>query len=289
MRAKSFLFILACFLFSGTVYAEEAAFVEFTSYHRDTDVGRVGLDSEVWKNVPAMRHPLQRQFLVLPKPSEVGVKEVFVQSVHDGKYIAFRLTWKDSTENDTLKITNFSDAAALEFPVRKDPLPKYFMGEMQKPVHILYWKAWRSRDQEKGFQSVKTAYPNMTSDLYTFDYKVQGRGTEKTQEEKEIFIPGRAAKNPLSFPHKEIVEELSSEGPGTLTTKNIENTSGAAQWKDGEWTVLFVRPLTVDDAWSVQFKTGETIPMAIAVWEGGHLEVGSRKAVSPAWAEIRLE
>ncbi|MEK6776785.1 MAG: ethylbenzene dehydrogenase-related protein [bacterium] len=289
MRAKSFLFILACFIFAGTVYAGETPFSEFTSYQKAVDVQQIGLNDPVWDTVIPVRHPLQRQFLVLPKPAEVGVKEVFFQSVHDGKYIAFRLTWKDSTRNDSINVVNFSDAAALEFPVRRDPLPKYFMGEEGKPVHVIYWKAWRSKDQDQGFQTVKTAYPNMTSDIYTFDYSVKGKGTDKTQQEKEIFIPGRAANNPLSFPHKEIVEELSAEGPGTLTSKNIENTRGVAEWKNGTWTVLFVRPLAVNDASSVQFRIGEKMPLAIAVWEGGHLEVGGRKAVSPSWAEVKVE
>lgn len=281
--------LLVALAASGESSGEQKKFAEFTSYRKNIDVGSVKLNDEVWKTVPAYRQPLQRQFLVFPKPVDVGVKEVFVQSVHDGKFIAFKLSWKDATENDGTGIMNFSDGAAIQFPVGKDPLPEYFMGEPKKPVHILHWKAWRSRDQKAGFQTVRTAYPNMTVDAYTFDYAVKGKGTEKTREEKDIFIAGKAAKNPLSVPHKEIIEELSAEGQGTLTSKGVENTSGAAEWKDGEWSVLFVRPLTVNDPGSVRFKTGEKMPVAFAVWEGGRRESAGRKAVSPAWAEVRVE
>jgi len=276
-------------LVSQPAFAEEKSFVEFTSYYKSVDVTGIGLDHPVWEEVQPVKHPMQRQFLVLPKPADVGVKEVRLQSIHDRTNIAFRLTWKDDTENSRINITNFSDAAALQFPVKKDPLPKYFMGEEGQPVHIIYWKAWRSRDRKEGFQTVKSAYPNMTSDIYNFDYKIEGRGTAKTEEEKNIFIPGRAAGNPLSFPHDKIVEELTAQGAGTLSSLNIENTRGAAEWKDGVWSVLFVRPLYVDDTMSVRFKSGEKMPIAIAVWEGSRLEGGGRKAVSAAWAEIRVE
>jgi hypothetical protein len=269
--------------------AADTAFVEFTSLHKDMDVSRVALNDAVWQTVSPYRHPLQRQFLVDPKPAEVGVREVLVQSIHDGKYVSFRLTWQDETKDETPQIMGFADGAAIQFPVRKEDFSKQFMGEKKYPVHILYWKAWLSKDKESGFQTTRTAYPNMTADIHTFDYPIKGEGTEKTQNEKDIFIPGRAARNPLSFPGKEVIAELSSTGPGTVTTKKTDNTTGDAEWKDGRWTVLFRRPLLVDDAGSVYFTIGEKMPVAFAVWEGSRHEAGSRKAVSPAWVEVEIE
>jgi hypothetical protein len=132
-------------------------------------------------------------------------------------------------------------------------------------VHIFYWKAWRSKDKESGYQTVKHAYPNMTTDIYTFDYPIKGQGTEKTQAEKNIYIPGVAAGNPVSIPIKGIIAELSSTGTGTIMSKKTENNSGDAAWKDGQWTVIFRRPFVVDDTESVQFKAGEKTPIAFAV------------------------
>lgn len=289
MIKKIICFFFILLLVVSAAQAERQRFVEFASYHVDIDVSKVKLDDAVWKKVKPYRQPLQRQFLEVPKPAEVGVKEVLVQSINDGRHIAFRLVWKDVTKNDTIKIMNFSDGAAIQFPIRKKAFPEFFMGEKDKPVHILYWRAWRSKDKKDGFQTTKTAYPNMASDIYNFDYSIKGKGTEKTQAEKDIFIPGRAAKNPLSFPRKEIIAELSSVGSGTLASKNIENTSGHAYWENGEWTVIFRRPLSVNDPESVKFRAGEKMPIAFAIWEGSRREAGGRKAVSPAWAEVEVE
>lgn len=288
MRKKTILFLIISVLFVSAASAEQQRFVEFKSYRVDLNVSKVALNSDAWMAVKTYRQPLQRQFLEVPKPVEIGVTEVWVQSIHDGKHIAFRLVWKDDTKDDTIGIMNFSDGAALQFPVKKEILPQFFMGEKEKPVHILFWRAWRSKDKNEGFQTTKTAYPNMTSDIYNFDYSIKGKGTEKTPEEKDIFIPGRAAKNPLSFPHKEIIAELSAVGWGTLASMNVENTSGDAGWNNGEWAVVFRRPLSVDDPESVIFRAGEKMPIAFAIWEGGRKEVAGRKAVSPAWAEVEV-
>ena len=289
MMKKIMCIFFGLLLIFATANAERKRFVEFTSIRKDMDVSKVKLEDEIWKQIKPYRQPLQKQFLEAPKPAEIGVKELFVQSINDGKYIAFRLVWADATRDDRIKIMNFSDGAAIQFPVMKKDSPEYFMGESEKPVHILFWKAWRSRDRESGFQTTKTAYPNMTTDIYTNDYPVKGKGTEKTQSEKDIYIPGRAAKNPLSFPAKGIVAELIAVGPGSTTSKNIANTSGDAGWENGEWKVIFRRPLTVKDSESVQFKAGERMPVAFAVWEGSRMESAGRKAVSPAWAEVEIE
>jgi DMSO reductase family type II enzyme heme b subunit len=120
--------VLIVFLsFSFTAYAEREKFVEITSHLSTIDVAQTGLDDDVWKEIKAYKQPLQEQFLEIPKPKVIGVNEVFVQSINDGKYIAFRLIWKDDTKNDTPSITAFSDGAAIQFPVQGTIFPEYFM------------------------------------------------------------------------------------------------------------------------------------------------------------------
>lgn len=282
------LLILSIIL-STAANAQRKKFIEIVSHSTGIDVSRVGLKEKVWDTIKPYRQILQPQFLVVPKPGEIGVKEIWVQSINNGKHIAFRLVWNDSTKDETPRIMDFSDGAAIQFPLANEVIPEHFMGQKDAPVHILFWKAWRSKDKEKGFQTIKDAYPNMTTDLYTFDYPVEGKGTSKTQDEKNIFIPGKAAGNPISFPSKSIIKELSSQGPGTITIKKTENTSGEAEYKDGKWAVVFRRPLTVSDSQSVQFQPGQRMPLAFAIWEGTLMESGGRKAVSPAWAEVEVE
>lgn len=267
-----------------------APYVEFTSRRRAVDVAAVGVADPVWEGIAPQAQPLIKQFLIPPKPETLAVYEVEVRSIHDGKSIAFRLSWADATRDDGISVTAHSDACALQFPVKGKALPQYFMGQPGLPVHILHWKAWRSRDVAEGRQGVRTAYPNMTVDMYNFDYPEKHPLTDKTDAEKDVFLPARAAKNPVALGIKGTVEELVAEGyGGTMVAKPAERTYGESLWKDGRWTVLLRRPLAVDDPKSAAFAPGETIQIAFAVWEGSRRESGARKAVSPAWAEIALE
>ncbi len=89
MSKKTVCFFFILVLVVSTALAERQRFVEFTSYHVDMDVSKVTLSDDTWKTAKPYRQPLQRQFLEVPKPAEIGVEEVWVQSINDGKYIAF--------------------------------------------------------------------------------------------------------------------------------------------------------------------------------------------------------
>ncbi len=64
-------------------------------------------------------------------------------SVHDGRRILLRLTWRDGAE-DRGRGEGFPDGAALAFPVKGDPVLAE-MGSPEAPVHALHWRA---RDDE---------------------------------------------------------------------------------------------------------------------------------------------
>ena len=71
----------------------------------------------VWNGVTATPIMLMGQPMVTPRPATTNTAEVKVQAVHDGKNIAFRLTWKDDGINEAGPLGTYSDAAALQFPM----------------------------------------------------------------------------------------------------------------------------------------------------------------------------
>lgn len=70
-----------------------------------------------------------------------AVGKVSVAAVHDGRHLAFRLEWRDATENRRI-IDNqaFPDAAAVLLPVVENA-PVYTMGAPDMPVNAWYWRA----------------------------------------------------------------------------------------------------------------------------------------------------
>ncbi len=84
--------------------------------------------------------------------------------------------------------------------------------------------------------------------------------------------------------------DMNARGFGTLKVQDQQDLKGKGVYQDGKWKVVFSRAVTTGDANDTQFKPGEFINIAFAVWDGqkdpasGDLkEKGSQKAVSSWW------
>ena len=113
----------------------------------------------IWNDASATEVPMGPQNLVMPGLVVATVPLVKIKSIHNGKDIAFWLTWYDSTKSETETMEDkFSDAIAVMFPVKAGSEPSFMMGDDENPVHIVYWKAAWERDIEFGYQDVRDAY-----------------------------------------------------------------------------------------------------------------------------------
>lgn len=84
--------------------------------------------------------------------------------------------------------------------------------------------------------------------------------------------------------------DMNAKGFGTLKVQDQQDVKAKGVYQDGKWKVVFSRAVTTDDANDTQFKPGEFVNIAFAVWDGkkdaasGDLkEKGSQKAVSSWW------
>ena len=84
--------------------------------------------------------------------------------------------------------------------------------------------------------------------------------------------------------------DMNAQGFGTLKVQDQQDVTGKGVYQNGKWKVMFSRALANADTNDTQFKPGEFINIAFAVWDGkkdpdsGDLkEKGSQKAVSSWW------
>jgi len=79
-------------------------------------------------------------------------------------------------------------------------------------------------------------------------------------------------------------------GLGTITPQRpeLQNVEGYGVWKDGEWTVVFIRPMQSDSKWDVDFNRKDPILVALAVWDGVKEDRNGRKVVS-VWQRLNIE
>ncbi|MCG3177163.1 MAG: hypothetical protein MOGMAGMI_02131 [Candidatus Omnitrophica bacterium] len=220
------------------------------------------------------------------------VQGIMVRVLRDEHRIAFHLSWKDASQNDTATaIQAFSDGVAIQLS-DSDRLPTFAMGAADAPVTIWSWKAAWQQDLERR-EDIETVYPNASIDWYSAqkNYKpgdpVEMADTQ-TRFHDPMFITGWGAGNSLSDPHRRrAVEESMAKGLSTLTTQRV--TEGAVdvkgEWKDGVWSVVFVRDLAARGKGRVDLRKGDRLSVAFAVWDGSKRDRNGQKAVS-IWNEL---
>jgi hypothetical protein len=240
-------------------------------------------DAAEWGKASPVEVPLTPQAAVAPALLKASVETIRVQSLNDGKWIAFRLEWADTTKDDlVLSPDKFRDAAAIQLPVNQT-VPGVCMGVRGQPVNLWHWKADWQRDIDDGFQDLMAAYPNFFKDYYPF---AVGKPPFKVPEdfsgsEARRYLVGWSAGNPLSDPYRVTpVEELVAHGFGTATHLDEQGVLGRGVWKDGKWSVVFARPLATSSGTQAQLTAGGKGIMAVAAWNGANQEVGARKQIS---------
>lgn len=84
--------------------------------------------------------------------------------------------------------------------------------------------------------------------------------------------------------------DMNAQGFGTLKVQPQQDVKAKGTYQNGSWKVVFSRALsTPDTEFDTQFKPGEFINIAFAIWDGKKLESGdlkekgSQKAISSWW------
>lgn len=248
------------------------------------DLTKPDPDAAFWTKVKAGSVVLTAQPFIAPRPETTTTDKIIVQAVHDGTRIALRLRWKDTEISQAGRLGEFSDAVAMQFPLKSggDP-PTVMMGSAGSPVHIFHWRAQYQRDAVSGKPEMTALYPNAQVDMYPMDFKEAKGGTK---EQKEKFSPGVAVGNPQSYA-KNGVDEIIAEGFSTSAVQEGHGSSAFGVWRDGEWSVVVVRSLTPEGGNNL--APGSKSHIAFAVWQGGKGEVASRKCVTMQWTPVTIQ
>ena len=238
-------------------------------------------DAAIWKSARDVRVTMQPQIVTVPMNPEPAIVQIHVRAMHNGKWLALRLQWKDPTRSDVLTSDTFGDQAAIEFPIEgtADTLPTPMMGNAGGRVNILQWRAALQRDLLVGEPTIRTLYPNALVDVYPDQIL--------TAISARPYQGAMALDNPISRAHASPVLDQVAEGWGTLTIKLHQQGDGRGVWRDGQWTVVIALPMNSQSADSPKLAPGTKTVVAFAVWEGGRREVGSRKSWSD-WTPVEL-
>jgi hypothetical protein len=207
-------------------------------------------------------------------PEKDLIYAVAVRAMHDGERLAILCTWKDPVPDGApVRVQDFQDAIALQFSMNGNT-PFLGMGDANNPVNIWQWKAGWQQECDGQRPDMPELYASMHSDTYF----------------STSYRTAADAGNALSIPHRSPVEDANARGFGTLKSQPPagQNVSGKGIWRDGSWSVLFVRELQSPETDDVKLAAGKSIPVAFAIWDGQNRDRNGRKVVSN-WHKLILE
>jgi hypothetical protein len=80
--------------------------------------------------------------------------------------------------------------------------------------------------------------------------------------------------------------QFTGKGSGDIAPNATGDVTGAASYDQGEWSVIFKRPLRATSG--APFTPGEFLPIAFSVWDGFSRERGNRRGLT-VWHSVYVE
>lgn len=209
---------------------------------------------ESWEGVDSFYIPMVGQIIESPRWFDPSVDAVFVQALHDGADVAFRLSWNDRSRSP--------DPAWLE------------------------WQGWvlDAMQPKEGGEILPGPRPDRLT--------VQFPPVIPEGMDMPYFLMGDA-QNPVyqwrwsSGP--EGADRATAQGLTSVQSMGSEGLVADAAWADGQWQLLLRRSLTPEDPdTELAFQVGVPIPIALFAWDGDNSEEGTRGSVS-SWYFVQLE
>ena len=81
-------------------------------------------------------------------------------------------------------------------------------------------------------------------------------------------------------------QQFTGRGSENVTANDTGDVTGVANYDQGEWSVIFKRPLRPSAG--AAFAPGQFMPIAFSVWDGFARERGSRRGLS-LWYSLYVE
>jgi DMSO reductase family type II enzyme heme b subunit len=247
------------------------------------DVLPEGPDDAIWARAPEHIAALLPQDQVEPRQMHVSTREVRVRAVAVDGHVAFRLQWDDPTLDDQPGHEDFPDACAIQLPAVAEPtLPAPQMGEPDRPVEITFWTAaWQATVDGRG-TTLRDLYPGATIDHYPHEAAPLKSDPSAQREVQLRYSPAHALGNFMAGPRERPVEDLISQGPGTLGPGPSADSQGRGQHHGDGWSVVISRRLPTG------WESTRGSQVAFAVWQGDRNEVGARK-MRTGWINLVQE
>jgi mono/diheme cytochrome c family protein len=220
-------------------------------------------------SAPVARVPVVGQIMEPGRAFQPAATSVTVQAIYDADSIALLVRWHDMMADRTAK-----NEPSLPVPPEEEVL--------KPPV------AAAAAAPDDPFADPAAA-PELKPSEFSDAVSIQVPSQVPTGARKPYFIFGDPSNSvDLWFFDLARPEPLQFTGRGSadLSPNDTGDVTGVASYDQGEWSVIFKRPLRATSG--PAFTAGQFLPIAFSVWDGFSRERGNRRGLT-LWQSLYLE
>jgi mono/diheme cytochrome c family protein len=235
-------------------------------------------------SAPVARFPILGQITEPGRAFHPTATSLTVQAVYDAESIAFLVRWHDmgsdkaGKNGPTLPVPPEEEEEAAAAPASESASP-FGDAEIQEPAEGAAPVDPFAEPEAPG------AKPSEFSDAVAIQIPAQApAGARKpyfifgdSQSPVDLWFFDLARTQPLQF---------TGRGSADVAANDTGDITGVANYDQGEWSVIFKRPLGATSG--AAFAPGQFMPIAFSVWDGFSRDRGNRRGLT-VWQSIYLE
>ena len=222
-----------------------------------------------FESAAVARFPIVGQIMEPGRSFHPRTTSVTVQAIYDAESIALLVRWHDMGA-DKAGTNGLSLPVPLE---EEESTPTVAAAPGGQPADPFAEAAPAAPPPSEFSDAVAIQIPSQVPDSARKPYFIFGDG----QNSVDLWFFDLAGAEPHQF---------TGQGSADIAANDTGDVTGVATYDQGEWSVIFKRPLRPSSG--AHFSPGAFMPIAFSVWDGFSRERGNRRGLTP-WYSIYVE
>jgi hypothetical protein len=238
-----------------------------------------------FESAPAARFPIVGQIMEPGRAFHPPTTSVTVQAIYDAESIALLVRWHDMSAQKTGK-----NGPSLPVPPEEEEWVPAGAAQQaaEDPFAEAAAPAAAQQAAKDPFAQEEPAPADQPSE-FSDAVSIQIPSQVPTGARKPYFIFGDG-QNPVDLWFFDLARpdplQFTGRGSADIAPNDTGDLTGVASYDQGEWAVIFKRPLRATSG--AAFSPGEFMPIAFSVWDGFSRERGNRRGLT-AWYSLYVE
>ena len=240
----------------------------------------VAKGAAIFESAPVARFPIIGQITEPGRSFHPPATDVTVQAIYDTESIALLVRWHDmgADRSGEERAVASSATGGGRVGARRSP------GGRRESVRRR-GGGW----PQPAADPFAEAAPAVQASEFSDAVAIQVPSQLPAGARKPYFIFGDA-QNPVDLWFFDLARpdpvQFTGRGSADVAVNDTGDLTGVANYDQGEWSVIFKRPLTASSG--APFAPGQFMPIAFSVWDGFSRERGNRRGLT-VWNSVYLE